>query len=208
MIELMDKNRIIAIFRNVPFEKVIQTAKALYDGGIRLMEVTMNSADFIETMQLMKKELPEDVRVGAGTVVDLESAIKAITADAEYIVAPNTDVQVIKYCVSNNIPVFPGAMTPSEVMVAYKAGCTAVKLFPMGTLGLSYLKEIKGPLDSVPLVITGGVNVENVVDFVNAGASYFGIGSSLLKKDLISQCRFEELKELAARFVSAAGGNA
>lgn len=203
MLEALKKYKIVAIFRKIPPDKISRAAKALYNGGIRFMEITMNSEDFQSAIRVLKDELPDDAYIGAGTVLNIEMAKKAIAAGAAYIVSPNTDIEMIRYCVANNIPVFPGAMTPSEIVAAWNAGCTAVKLFPMGSLGLSYLKDIRAPLDNIPLLVTGGVNLDNICDFIRAGADCFGLGGNLVKKDLIEQDKYQDLFELAVRFVNA-----
>ncbi len=205
MLELLKKNKIVAIFRGISLEDSAPAANALYHGGVRLMETTMNSENAVKIIPHMRRALPGDAFVGAGTVINLTLAREAITAGAQFIVTPNVNLEVIKYCVENKVPVFPGAMTPTEILTAWEAGSTAVKLFPMGALGISYFKEILGPLSHIPMVLTGGIDLENMHEFVRLGAAGFGIGGNLLRKDLVAAGRFDELQALAGKYVHAAG---
>jgi 2-dehydro-3-deoxyphosphogluconate aldolase/(4S)-4-hydroxy-2-oxoglutarate aldolase len=146
------------------------------------------------------------LRIGAGTVLDLGQAKEAIAAGAEYIISPNLDEEVIYYGVEQGIQVWPGTMTPTEIVRAYKAGASAVKVFPMGSLGINYLKEIRAPLNHIPMVATGGVNLQNINSFLDAGAIAVGLGGNLVDKQLVKDGKFNELRLLAQAFVAEVQG--
>jgi 2-dehydro-3-deoxyphosphogluconate aldolase / (4S)-4-hydroxy-2-oxoglutarate aldolase len=135
------------------------------------------------------------LNVGAGTVCNNDELNKAIDAGAQFIVSPLTDVAMIESCVAMETPIFPGAFTPTEIYRAWSAGARMVKLFPAGLLGPSYIKDVLAPLNQVEIMPTGGVSIENISDYRNAGVKAFGMGSLLFNKDLINRGDWEGLKE-------------
>jgi len=146
------------------------------------------------------------MRIGAGTVLDLGQAKEAVAAGAEYIISPNLDEEVVYYGVEKGVDVWPGTMTPTEIVRAYKAGASAVKVFPLASLGVNYLKEIRAPLNHIPMIATGGVNLQNIRSVLDAGAVAVGLGGNLVNKQLIQEGKFDELAKLAQAFVSEAKG--
>ncbi len=200
---LIKEHKIIAILRGVPSEKIVDVAKALYDGGIRLLEITFNQKSetkLIDTPNAMGDKMV----IGAGTVMSVEEVRAAKEAGASFALAPNVDETVIKETVACGLESIPGAMTPSEIADAYRCGASVVKLFPAGNLGLSYCKAVMAPINNVPMIAVGGVDDKNLPDFLKAGFIGLGIGSSLTNKKMIEEGRYDELKALAEVYVKAA----
>ncbi|MVO98452.1 bifunctional 4-hydroxy-2-oxoglutarate aldolase/2-dehydro-3-deoxy-phosphogluconate aldolase [Paenibacillus lutrae] len=199
----LERTRIIAILRGVKPEAITRTAQALLAGGVTVMEVTLNSAGALDMIRELQQTVGSRMYIGAGTVLDLQDAHDALDAGAAFLVTPNTDEEVIRFAVQQNIPVFPGAMTPTEIVKAWKAGAHAVKIFPSTGLGLPYIRELMGPLNAVPMVAVGGVTARNVADFLGAGCCAVGIGSSICKLGDIEAGRYDLITENARAFTSA-----
>lgn len=202
--ESLRETKIIAIVRGVPEEKADETAEALWEGGIRFIEVTLNTPGALAIIRRWRDRFQGRVCIGAGTVLNADMASSAIEAGAEYLITPNTDEGTIRYAVSADIPIVPGAMTPSEIVQAWQLGAHAVKVFPAGTLGASYFKELQGPLSHIPMVATGGVNLDNMASYTACGACAFGLGGSLTNLSWIHAGEFARLKENATRYVDMA----
>ena len=204
VIQSILENKIIAIVRGANPEQAVKVAKAIYDGGIKLIEVTFNQknpnsfCDTVKAISAIKKNIPEMV-VGAGTVLSKEQVDLAISGGAEYIVSPDTDVEVIKYSFEKGLVSLPGAYTASEAKTAYNAGADFVKLFPC--TDVAYLKALKAPLSHIRFLAVGGVNVDNAKAFINAGAVGIGVGSSLVNKQLLEREDWNGLTQLAKAFV-------
>ena len=203
---LIKEHKIIAILRGVPSEKIVDVAKALYDGGIRLLEITFNQKsetkliDTPNAIRAVREALGDKMVIGAGTVMSVEEVRAAKEAGASFVLAPT----VIKETVACGLESIPGAMTPSEIADAYRYGASVVKLFPAGNLGLSYCKAVMAPINNVPMIAVGGVDDKNLPDFLKAGFIGLGIGSSLTNKKMIEEGRYDELKVLAEVYVKAA----
>lgn len=210
VIQSILENKIIAIVRGANPEQAVKVAKAIYDGGIKLIEVTFNQknpnsfCDTVSAISAIKKNIPEMV-VGAGTVLSKEQVDLAISGGAEYIVSPDTDVEVIKYSVEKGLVSLPGAYTASEAKTAYNAGADFVKLFPC--TDVAYLKALKAPLSHINMVAVGGVNTENAVDFLNAGAVGVGVGSSLVNKKYLENGEYDKITEIAKNLVEKVRGD-
>ncbi|CAM4410112.1 bifunctional 4-hydroxy-2-oxoglutarate aldolase/2-dehydro-3-deoxy-phosphogluconate aldolase [Paenibacillus tarimensis] len=203
LLDMLNKHKIVAIFRGYEGEQADLAAQALIDGGIRLIEVTMNSNDALATIGRWRERFGGTARIGAGTVLDVEMAREAVAAGAEYLISPNLDEGVITFGVEQGVSVWPGVMTPTEIVRAWKAGAEAVKIFPMGSLGWKYLAEIKAPLNHIPMLATGGVDLDTIGQYFKAGASAVGMGSKLLNPDWIQSGEWGRLTEQARRFVYA-----
>jgi len=200
MLEQLERHKIIAILRGIEGERADRVVEALAEGGIRFVEATMNTPDALGMIAKWRERYNGRLWIGAGTVMDAEMAKDAVKAGAQFLVCPNTDPEVIAYALSEGIGVFPGAMTPTEIVQAWKLGATAVKLFPSGSLGLAYFREIRAPLDRIRLIPTGGVNLENIGDFLRAGAFALGIGGGLADKAAAAAGRYDEIRETAAKY--------
>ncbi len=208
VLDALRKHRVLAIARGLADENADATAEALYKGGIRLIEVTLNTPGALEIITRWRGRFENRMRIGAGTVLDESLARQALAAGAEFLVSPNVDEAVIGHGVQNQVEVFPGALTPTEIVRAWQAGASAIKVFPAATFGPKYLQELRGPLGQIPLMAVGGVNVDNLSDFLQAGAVGVGLGGSLVNLQLIEAGRFDELQVLALRCVRAAQGEA
>lgn len=204
--QVLEQTKIVVIVRGLEPEYIVSLGEALYQGGIRVMEVTLNSPGALDAIGTLQDKLGERMYVGAGTVLDVEDAERALEAGASFLVTPNTDEEVIRLAVQRGVPIYPGAMTPSEVVRAWKAGATAVKLFPTSSLGLPYLRELQGPLGHIPMIAVGGVKEDNIRQFMDAGCHAVGIGGSLVQLDDIRSGRLEGITEKARRLLAAAHG--
>ncbi|WP_203333656.1 bifunctional 4-hydroxy-2-oxoglutarate aldolase/2-dehydro-3-deoxy-phosphogluconate aldolase [Planococcus beigongshangi] len=185
IVERLKSSLIIPVLRKVPQEKSAEIVKALYDGGIRAVEITMESEGAEEIIRESVKSYGEKIIVGAGTVLNLDDCKRAIAAGAQFIVSPALDEEVVKYAVEQQVPVIPGVFTPSEMLRAHNAGAAMVKLFPASTVGPGFIKDVKGPLNHISIMTTGGISSETAKAYLDAGAVAIGAGSALLKKDLI-----------------------
>ncbi|MCM3240364.1 bifunctional 4-hydroxy-2-oxoglutarate aldolase/2-dehydro-3-deoxy-phosphogluconate aldolase [Heyndrickxia oleronia] len=204
VLKRLNDEKIVAILRHIPVDKVNHTVEALRLGGVKILEVTMNSEGALQSIvQLRNQYSNEQVVVGAGTILDLKMAKEAVAAGAEFLISPNLDEEVISYAVDQGIDIWPGVMTPSEMVKAWNAGARAIKLFPAGILGPTFVKDVRAPLGHIPIIATGGISLQNLRQFFDAGAMAVGLGGQLLKKNLIANNSFENLQELAAQFVKS-----
>ena len=192
---------LVAIIRASSSEQLVSVARALYEGGIDIIEVTFTTPGVVEVISAVRKEFGRKVLLGAGTVLDPETARAAILAGAEFLVSPCVNLEVIKLGLRYDKLVMPGAYTPTEIVTAWEAGADVVKLFPADIGGAPYLKALKGPLPQVRLMPTGGVNQQTLKDFVNAGACAVGLGSQLVEKEALEQGNFARIQQLASEYV-------
>ncbi|HEY8370707.1 MAG TPA: bifunctional 4-hydroxy-2-oxoglutarate aldolase/2-dehydro-3-deoxy-phosphogluconate aldolase [Thermodesulfobacteriota bacterium] len=194
---------VVAIVRHVPADRIGPLARALQAGGVRAIEVTLNTEGALEAIARLAAERPADVAIGAGTVMTAGEVASAVGAGATFIVCPHTDDEVIAAARERGVPVIPGAYTPSEIVRAWRAGAAMVKLFPASNGGPKYLREVRAPLADIPIVPTGGVGLDTAADFVRAGAVAIGLGSALTPRDRIAAGDWQAITDLAARFVAA-----
>ena len=194
---------IVAILRANNGDKLVQVAEALLEGGIDVIEVTSTVHRGLEIISAARDRLGDKILLGAGTVLDAESARAAMLAGAEFIVTPVVSRPVIETCRRYDKLVMAGAFTPTEILTAWEAGSDIVKVFPADVGGPSYLKAIHGPLPQVRLLPTGGVNLETLPDFVKAGAAAVGLGSALVEKAAIEQGDMNRIRSLAAQYVES-----
>jgi 2-dehydro-3-deoxyphosphogluconate aldolase/(4S)-4-hydroxy-2-oxoglutarate aldolase len=191
---------LVAILRRPRVDTEI-CARALIEAGVRFVEVTVDSPGAVPFLESAMKKFKEGL-FGAGTVTVPELAEKAIRAGARFLVTPNFNPEVIRVARSHQVPIFSGAMTPTEIFAAYEAGAEVIKVFPAATLGSAYFKELRGPFPEIPLMATGGITVDNAPDFFAAGATALGVGSSLTLKDetpaSVAACQAVARKLLAA----------
>ncbi|KRF03796.1 2-dehydro-3-deoxyphosphogluconate aldolase [Paenibacillus sp. Soil766] len=199
----IERTRIVAIVRGVQEDHILSVAEALRQGGVTVMEVTLNTPGALSMITNLQKQWGDHMFIGAGTVLDLEDAKQAVAAGAAFLVTPNLDEEVIRWSKQEGIPIFPGAMTPTEVVKAWKAGATAVKIFPSASLGLPYIKELMGPLDTIPMIAVGGVTEGNIKQFLNIGCYGLGIGGSLINLKEIEAGNFGWITDKAAQLLAA-----
>ncbi|AZS16280.1 bifunctional 4-hydroxy-2-oxoglutarate aldolase/2-dehydro-3-deoxy-phosphogluconate aldolase [Paenibacillus lutimineralis] len=202
ILEVLNREKIMAMIRGLRPDTVDRTVEALVQGGIRFLEVTTNTEGVYELVERLRQRYEGQLLIGIGTVLDADMAAKSIDAGAQFIVSPNLDEEVISYGLRHEIDVFPGVMTPTEIVRAVKVGAKAVKVFPTGSLGgAAYLKEIRAPLDHIPMIASGSVGLNNLRDILDAGAIGVGIGGNLVKRQWIEAERFNEIQKLAREFV-------
>ncbi|RKN80911.1 bifunctional 4-hydroxy-2-oxoglutarate aldolase/2-dehydro-3-deoxy-phosphogluconate aldolase [Ulvibacterium marinum] len=184
---------LVGIIRGLDMETILWIAQIYREAGLSTLEVTMNTPDAAMIISTLRKEFPE-LNIGAGTVCSPSDLQIALEAGSQFIVTPILDEEVIKNCVAQNIPIFPGAFTPTEIYKAWSLGASAVKVFPATQLGPQYIKDILGPLNNIKLMPTGGVSKDNIKSFFQAGAYGAGLGGSLFNKTLIGNGDYEGLK--------------
>ncbi|MFB6091118.1 MAG: bifunctional 4-hydroxy-2-oxoglutarate aldolase/2-dehydro-3-deoxy-phosphogluconate aldolase [Halobellus sp.] len=203
-LERIRETGIVGILRGVPEAKTIDVVEALAAGGVDAVEVTADTDGALETIARLRDVFDRsEVLVGAGTVLDGETAVAALRAGAEFVVTPSFDPEVVEACNRYGAVVAPGVMTPTEALDAYEAGADLLKIFPASTLGPGHVRSIRGPLDQLPLVPTGGVGLDNVGDFIEAGAAGVGVGSSLVDADAVAAEDYAALRGRAESFREA-----
>lgn len=200
-IDWLWKTGIVAIARGIPAETALDVAGALYEGGIRVIEVALNTDGALQVLRRILHTYNEMLWVGAGTVLDVALAEKAVNAGAQFFVTPNLNERVIDYATHHRIPVFSGALTATEVVNAFQAGATIVKIFPSRSVGPGYIKELRGPLPHIPLMAVGGISAANAAEFIQAGAQTVGVGGNLVDKQVIQQKDFAKIRQNAAELV-------
>jgi 2-dehydro-3-deoxyphosphogluconate aldolase/(4S)-4-hydroxy-2-oxoglutarate aldolase len=182
-------------------EDALFAVKAVSDGGIPIAEVTMTVPGALEVISELARSRPELI-VGAGTVLDIETARRCLDAGAKFLTSTGLDLQIVEFAVKQNVVVLPGALTPSEIMAAWKAGADFVKVFPCSVLGgVTYIKALKSPFPHIPLIASGGVTQQTVADFILAGAAGVGIGRDLINPEAVHRREPDWIRELVGRFL-------
>lgn len=176
------ESKVVAIMRGVEPGDVVPIARALHKGGIRAVEVTLNSPRAYELITQLVEEFGSEMTVGAGTVLDPESAKRALDAGAQFIIAPTLNTKTIKMAKRYGAVSIPGCLTPTEILTAYEHGADVIKVFPAGSFGPDYIKDLSGPLGHIPFMATGGITEENIKAYLEAGATCLGLGSFLVPK--------------------------
>jgi len=194
---------IVSIIRAESGEQLVDVAQALYEGGIDVIEVTFTVPGVLDIIADVKRALGDRIILGAGTVLDTESARAAILAGAEFIVTPTLNRDVIQLCNRYDKMIMPGGFTPTEILAAWEAGADIVKVFPADVGGPGFLKAVHGPLPQIRLLPTGGVDLDTLPGFVKAGACAVGLGSALVEKEAVATGNLDRIRTLAARYVSA-----
>jgi 2-dehydro-3-deoxyphosphogluconate aldolase/(4S)-4-hydroxy-2-oxoglutarate aldolase len=192
---------IVAIIRAQSGDQLVEVARALYEGGIDVLEVTFTVPGVLDIIAAVRRELGDKVLVGAGTVLDPESARAALLAGAEFLVSPCVNLDVIRLCNRYDKLMMPGALTPTEILAAWEAGADIIKVFPADIGGPNYLKAVHGPLPHVRLLPTGGVDLETIASFIKAGACAVGLGSALVEKKAVETGNFARIRSLAEQYV-------
>lgn len=195
------ETKIIAIIRNAKPDDILPIVKSLYKSGIRAIEITMNSPKALESIELVATEMKDKVVVGAGTVLDAESARLAILSGATFILSPTLNKETIKMTKKYGAVSIPGALSPTEILDAYEYGGDIIKVFPTTSMGPEYIKDLQGPLPQIPLLPTGGIDLNNIEQFMKAGAVGVGLGSSLVNTKLeANEEYYKNLEETAKQF--------
>lgn len=194
---------IVAVIRSTSSEQLVEVAKALYEGGVDVLEVTFTVPRALDIIAAVRKTLGDKVLLGAGTVLDPETARAAFLAGAEFLVAPTVNLDVIRMGNRYDKLVMPGAFTPTEVLTAWEAGAQVIKVFPAEVGGPGYLKALHGPLPQVRLLPTGGVNLQTIADFLKAGACAVGLGGALVEPKAVEAGDMARITSLAQQYVAA-----
>ena len=201
IVEKIIKSKLVAIIRMDESDNVMSVAEAMIEGGILSLEVTMTTPDALQIIKKLSDNFGSKVLIGVGSVVDEETAIKAIEVGAKYIISPIFKRGIIDVSHKLGIPALPGCYTPTEIYEAHEAGADIVKLFPADQLGMSYLKAIRAPMPQLRIMPTGGVTLTNAGEWINAGACAVAVGSNLLDKTAIKENDFKKIKENAELIV-------
>ncbi|MFY0544090.1 bifunctional 4-hydroxy-2-oxoglutarate aldolase/2-dehydro-3-deoxy-phosphogluconate aldolase [Brevibacillus sp. H7] len=203
MLQKIVEGGVIAILRQVPQEQAERLADSLVEGGVTALEVTVQTPEAFSMIQTLAKRLQGRAVVGAGTVIDGETARLAINSGADFLFSPSLHQDVIRTALRYGKIAMPGVMTPTEMITAMEWGADLVKVFPAATLGVSYIKDVKGPFPHIPLVPVGGIHLENVASFIRAGAVAVGVGSNLVNRQLMERGAYDEITRIAEQYVQA-----
>lgn len=201
--EELKKRRIVAVIRGAQPNQILPIAQALIEGGISAFEITVESPNVCNSIAKLKEEFGNEIFIGAGTVLDPETARSVIMAGAEFIFSPTVNVETIKMTKRYGVLSIPGALTPTEILTAYEHGGDIIKVFPADVLGITYFKSLLGPLPQIPLMPTGGVNLDNIKNYFKTGAVAAGVGNSLVNpRNLNSEKDYINLTKKAKQFSS------
>lgn len=201
-LSLILEQKIVAILRGMPPKEIIPIASALYNGGIRIVEITLNSEDALPVIEQLSHEFKDRMLIGAGTVLNVNDAANAIDAGAEFLISPALDLSVIKATKDAGIISIPGAFTPTEILSAHNNGADIIKVFPC--LDAGYIKNILAPLNHIKVMPTGGIDASNIKTFAATGAVAFGIGSALVNsKATIDETYLGSLTDKAKALIAA-----
>jgi 2-dehydro-3-deoxyphosphogluconate aldolase/(4S)-4-hydroxy-2-oxoglutarate aldolase len=197
----IESSGVVAVIRADSSEQLVDVCQALYEGGVVASEITMTTPGALDAINKAQAKLGDRCVIGVGSVLDAETARAAILAGAQYVVAPTLNLEVIQMAHRYGRPVVPGALTPTEIMTAYQAGADMVKVFPANVFGPRYFQDLLAPMPQLKLTPTGGVDLDTAASWIKAGAACLGVGSSLVKKDLIKSKDWAGLTKLAKQFV-------
>lgn len=206
VLQTVEKEKIITIVRGITGEKLVMLAEAMYNGGVRLLEITYDAKGIIsdeeiaKNIEILVKQFEGKMFIGAGTVITEKQVELTKRAGGEFIISPDTYGAIIQKTRELEMVSMPGALTPSEIQSAHRFGADYVKLFPVTGLGVEYVKAIKAPLSHIKLLAVGGINEENMQDYLNAGVSGFGIGSNIVNKKMVENNDFEKITDLAEKY--------
>ncbi len=205
-LQVIEEGGVVPIVRLPDLAQVADLARALLDGGVTAVELTMTSPGALSALSLLRETASAFAEgaaaLGMGSVLNREMAAAAISGGAQFIVAPLLDLPTVAYCVERDVPVMPGAFTPTEIQTAWVAGAAVVKVFPATRLGPGYFRDVLAPLPHLKLMPTGGVGLENAGEFIRAGAVAVGVGSALARKDWVAAGNWLALTEQARRFIA------
>lgn len=202
IVRAVEEAGVVAVIRLKQAAKVSAVIDTLAAGGVRVLEITMTVPGAIEVIREISGALPDGVILGAGTVLDADTARRVIDAGARFIVAPTFDPDTIRACHERDVPMMPGCFSPTEILRAWQLGADVVKVFPATSLGPGYIKDVRAPLPDIKLMPTGGVTPENAGDWITAGAVAVGIGSSLVDAKAVSAGDFRRIEDAARLLIS------
>lgn len=202
MIRQIHEIGLVPVLRATSAKEAMVIADAIIAGGVTVLEITMTVPGAIQVIEQLVKHHGEKLLVGAGTVLDAETARSCILAGAQFVVSPALDVRTIELCRRYSVPIMPGALTPTEIVTAWQAGADVVKVFPCSALGgAKYLKALQGPLPQIQLIPTGGVSLSTAEEFLSAGAFALGVGSDLVDSKAAAEGRTDVITENARKYM-------
>lgn len=202
MSDQFDQTKVVGILRGISSEFFSDVMQVAFSSGLQAIEVTLNTEKALSIIGENRPRVPDGYFLGAGTVCNLDDAKKAIDSGAMFLVTPNLDLNVIEYAVSQNIPVVAGALTPTEIYQAWSFGAAMIKVFPCKSMGgPQYIKELRGPYDSIPLCAVGGVTKETLRAYFEAGANSVGVSSSLFGKAALAEQNLNQLAQNVKAFI-------
>ena len=208
IIQTVESEKIIVIVRGVEREKLIPLAEAMYEGGIRLLEITysangkVSDEDTAENIRILAEHFAGRMYIGAGTVLTEKQVALTAQAGGKFIISPDTYPSVIQKTRELGLVSMPGALTPSEMQIAHRNGADFIKIFPVTSLGASYVKAVKAPLSHLKMLAVGGVDESNIAEYLKAGINGFGLGSNIIDKKKISENDWAGITELAKKYVA------
>lgn len=194
---------IVSIIRGIDEAYIDNTVKALYNGGIRNVEITFDTPGAVRMIENVKNLFGEKMLVGAGTVLDAETARTAILSGADFILSPSLSAGVIEMCSRYGKLAVPGVLTPTEVITAWELGAQLVKIFPAGAFGPTYIKDIKAPLKQIEIMAVGGINISNAAEFIKSGAMSVGVGSELVNRRIVYEGNYDLITKNSIQFVES-----
>jgi 2-dehydro-3-deoxyphosphogluconate aldolase / (4S)-4-hydroxy-2-oxoglutarate aldolase len=198
---------VVPIIRTPDSKSALAAVEAVLEGGIDCVEITMTVAGALKAIETVADRYGDKVLLGAGTVLDPETARACLLAGAQFFVTPSLNVRTIEIARRYSRPIFPGGLTPTEILTAWEAGADGVKVFPCNALGgAKYIKSVKAPFPHIDLIPTGGVNLETVADFLTAGSSAVGVGSELVDAASVSSGKYQTVTERARKFREIVAG--
>jgi len=212
IIEAVNNEKIIVIVRGVEKDDLIPLAEAMYAGGIRLIEITFDASgktsdgETASRIAMLKEHFGDRMHIGAGTVLTTEQVVLTRAAGGEFIISPNVKREVIEKTRELSLVSMPGAFSPSEIVDAYDLGADFVKLFPITELGVGYVKAVRAPLCHIPMLAVGGVDLDNISDYLKIGVCGFGLGSNIVNKKMIANGDWDAITALAQKYVAAIRG--
>ncbi|MGF1938133.1 MAG: bifunctional 4-hydroxy-2-oxoglutarate aldolase/2-dehydro-3-deoxy-phosphogluconate aldolase [Nostoc sp. ChiQUE02] len=201
----LEKHRAIAVIRAPKMEVGQQMAMAVASGGMQLIEITWNSDRAAELISQLRSKLPA-CTIGTGTLFNVQQLQEAIASGAQFLFTPHVDSEMIQAAQEKNVPIIPGALTPTEIVTAWSQGASCVKVFPVQAVGgVDYIKSLQGPLGQIPLIPTGGVTLENAKEFLQAGAIAVGLSGELFPKKLVTDGNWEAIATQARKLMRQLG---
>ena len=201
VLDIVAEHKIVAIIRLDDLSTAQQITYALVEGGVRAIEFTLTHPDAVQTIGEVRKAVDDTVAIGAGSVITVDQVKAVADAGAQFVVSPNTNPDVIRACVDLDLPSMPGALTPTEIQMAWELGASVVKIFPAHHFSPQYVKDVRAPLPHLRLMPTGGINVDNIRQYLDYGAFGVGIGSTLIDKTAIANQDWTALTNHARKFV-------
>ncbi len=201
VLDIVAQHKIVAIIRLDDLSTAQHITSALVEGGIRAIEFTLTHADAVKTIGEIRKTVDDSVAIGAGSVITVEQVKAVADVGGQFIVSPNTNPKVIQACVDLDLPAMPGALTPTEIQMAWELGASVVKIFPAHQFSPKYIKDVRAPLPHLRLMPTGGISLDNIRTYLDFGAFGVGIGSTLIDKTAIKNQDWSALTDHARKFV-------